>query len=177
MFLRNRLVHFFHLDGEIERLKGRLRELETELSQDENFGILNRNGLLHFANKQPRGITRHLVLIDIDHLHELNHRYGYEEMNRRIRSMFSIPVQGSDCFVGKFFSGDEVLCVAGVRREDAEAIVKKLEVSAAENGISFTWVMGVWKTEEDIAKVALTLAQMNLEKKVAQRRRLAQTGV
>ena len=124
---------------------------------------------MHFARKQPREIQRFLIFIDINNLHDLNNRYGYEEMNRRIRRLLAVPIRSSDCFVGKFFSGDEVLCVTGIHREDAEAIVRKLGESAAANGLSFTCEIGVWNTEEAITEAALKLAEKNLKAKAVRR--------
>ncbi|MBD3249503.1 hypothetical protein GF336_05640 [Candidatus Woesearchaeota archaeon] len=140
-----------------------IRKLELNLSFDENYGILNRSGLLNFARKQPRGIKRHVIFIDIDNLHALNQQNGYEAMNNRLRAMFSIETRQSDCFIGKFFSGDEILCVTGTKKQDAEAVLEKLKRAATKNELSFTYALGTWNTSENLEREASKLAEKVLK--------------
>jgi hypothetical protein len=85
--------------------------------------------------------------------------------------MFSIPVRGSD-FFGRFFSGDEIICVTGPRKQDAAAMIEKLRRSAGANDLSFTYAVGVWHTDESIEGVAMKLAnQVMLSKSNARRER------
>src|SRR3972149_6988341 len=87
--------------SEIEALNRKLQEL----SWDQVFGMWTRTAFLQFCRVMPRG-RRALVFIDLDHIHELNHKLGYAEVDRRVRSTFSIPLRSSD-IVARGDSGDE----------------------------------------------------------------------
>ena len=62
----------------------------------------------------PRSL-RVVTFLDLDNLHPLNEEYGYDEINRGIKEIFSIPFRRSDV-VARWFSGDE-----GARYSPAEA--------------------------------------------------------
>ena len=148
----------------IQDLEKRLMKIEKELGFDSNFGIWNKSGLLYFAKKQPRGIKRYLVYLDLDNLHNLNNTFGYEKVDEKIKNMFRIQLRESD-FIGKFFSGDEFIIVTGPKRQEASTVLNKLKESAEENGLAFTSVIGVWDTNEELEEVAMVLAQKVLDKK------------
>ncbi len=164
MLIRGLLHKILSYNKELIMMKEKIARLEKELGYDDSFGILNRNGLLRHCRRQARGQERWILFIDIDDMHGMNARLGYEETNRKIRSMFDISRRESD-LIGRFFSGDEILCISGTRRKDARALLKRLKIKATGLGISFTSAVGKWQTGQDISQAALALSEQVMREK------------
>jgi GGDEF domain-containing protein len=128
-----------------------------ELSWDSVFGMWTRTAFLQFCRVMPRG-ERIVVFIDLDHIHDLNHSLGYAEVDRRVRSTFSIPLRSSDV-VARWYSGDEIVILFDNDRDSAVAKVKELEASASGQGLSFTFEVGQWRVgEQDVVDVVNALS-------------------
>lgn len=164
ILIRGLLHKILSYDQELSMMKEKIARLEKELGYDDSFGILNRNGLLRHCRRQARGQERWILFIDIDDMHGMNAQLGYEETNHRIRSMFDISRRESD-LIGRFFSGDEILCVSGTRKKDARALLNRLRKKAAGLGISFTSAIGKWQTDEDISRTAHRLSEEVMREK------------
>jgi GGDEF domain-containing protein len=152
-----------------------LRSKVEELSRDQVFGMWTRGAFLQFCKVMPRG-TRTVVFIDLDGIHALNYRVGYSEVNRRIRSTFSIPFRSSD-LVARWFSGDEIVMLLDCDLEGAGVKIAQLRESARENGLTFTHEIGEWEVGwQSITEVVDELADRNCRKKKSSRNRSLQRG-
>lgn len=111
----------------------RLQAENAELKYNPNYGILTRQGL----EMEHRKLTgpRIAVMIDIDHLHELNARYGDQEpVNALLRAAFDF--RHEDLLIsGNWASGDEI---AFIIRSDPEGFMFRLAASLASHGLSAT---------------------------------------
>jgi GGDEF domain-containing protein len=152
-----------------------LRSKVEELSWDEVFGMWTRGAFLQFCRVMPRG-TRTVVFIDLDGIHSLNHRVGYSEVNRRIKSTFSIPFRSSD-LVARWYSGDEIVILLDCDLEGADIKISQLQESARGQGLTFTHEIGEWEVGwESITKVVDALADMNRKKKASRDESLQRGG-
>lgn len=162
------------LKGIIGKLLGfsnQIIELERrvkELGWDDCFGIHTRAGFRHTCRMQPRG-TRVLTFLDFDRIHELNETFGYEEVNHRIKELFSIGLRKSD-LAGRHFSGDEIVMLLDVDDLTAAAgILEKLQARASTLGLSFTWAYRQWSSGNGLQDAVIELAEEVQEKKQARR--------
>jgi GGDEF domain-containing protein len=141
---------------QIDSLSAKLEEL----SWDSVFGMWTRTAFLQFCRVMPRG-ERILVFIDLDRIHDLNHSLGYAEVDRRVKSTFSIPLRSSDV-VARWYSGDEIAILFDNDRDSAIAKVRELESSAAVQGLTFTFEVGQWRVgEQDVVDVMNALSAAN----------------
>ena len=116
--------------GEIEYLQARV----TELSWDETFGMLTRNAFLQYCGQLPPG-GRSIVFLDLSEIGNLNNLYGYAEVDRRVKLIFS-SLQIPGVTVARWYSGDEIVLLFDVSRDPGKWITK-LRRRAQRYGISF----------------------------------------
>ena len=131
----------FNIQEEIETLKIKLREL----SWDEPFGMLTRNGFLHLC----REITpqfRRVVFIDLDGIGDLNLELGYSEVDRRVKSIFEEFGNSSE-IVARWYSGDEIVLVFD-DLIDSDHRIQQLFKAAKTVGISFVYASGIWHKKQ-----------------------------
>lgn len=158
--LRKLVGKLFGFEAEIELL----REQISQLSADPVFGMWTRNAFLQFCHVMPRGL-RVLTFLDLDNLHQLNDRYGYEEVNRRIRAIFSIPFRRSD-LIARWFSGDEIVILFDADQEFALRKIGQLEEAARQQGMAFHFELGIWDVGKDpVEKVIDELSEKVLGQK------------
>ena len=119
-----------------------LRAQIVRLAYDRAFGMLTRPALLDRAERLPNG-EYFVLALDLDGVHELNGRVGYEEVNRRVRESF-VPAFRHTDLVGRWFSGDEILVLLPYDSSAAIGLVKRLHREAAANDLSFTHALGTW---------------------------------
>ena len=135
-----------------------LRQQVRELSWDETFGMWTRGAFLQFCQVMPRG-PRVVIFIDLNHIHELNERLGYAEVDRRVKATFSMPFRRSD-IVARWYSGDEIVILFDAGRAGAARKLEQLEQSAADQGLTFFWAIGDWEVgKKDIETVVNSLAE------------------
>ncbi len=150
----------FGFQDQIDSLTKKL----AELSWDSVFGMWTRTAFLQFCRVMPRGL-RTVVFIDLDRVHDLNESVGYAEVDRRVRAAFAIPLRSSD-IVGRWYSGDEIVILFDNDPESARSKLAALELSAAAQGITFTWEMGIWNVGvQSIVDVVDALASTNKAKR------------
>ena len=150
-----------------------LRMQVDELSRDPVFGIWTRNAFLHFCQVMPRSL-RVVTFLDLDNLHKLNEEYGYDEINRRIKTLFSIPFRRSDV-VARWFSGDEIVILFDADQDFALRKIAQLEEEARLQGMSFHYQIGIWDVGKDpIEKVVNELADQVMAQKAWTKQQLAQ---
>ncbi len=141
----------FGYEEEIEDLK---QQIET-LSWDSLFGMWTRGAFLQFCHVMPRG-DRVVAFIDLDRIHKLNEELGYDEVDRRVKAMFSIPFRRSDV-VARWFSGDEIVILFDSEQDGAEIKIAELVESGKDQGLSFKYEIDVWAVGknpiDDVVKV------------------------
>ncbi len=141
----------FGYEEEIEDLK---QQIET-LSWDSLFGMWTRGAFLQFCHVMPRG-DRVVAFIDLDRIHKLNEELGYDEVDRRVKAMFSIPFRRSDV-VARWFSGDAVVILFDSEQDGAEIKIAELVESGKDQGLSFKYEIDVWAVGknpiDDVVKV------------------------
>lgn len=158
--LKKLIGKFFGFEAEINQLQDQI----SQLSMDPVFGMWTRSAFLQFSQVMPRSL-RVVVFLDLDNLHKLNDQHGYEEVNRRIRAIFSIPFRRSD-LIARWFSGDEIVILFDADEEFARRKVDQLEEAAKQQGMSFHFQLGIWDVGKDpVEKVVDELAEKVLELK------------
>ena len=159
---RRLAAKIFGFERELEALRQQIREL----SWDAIFGMWTRGAFLQFCQIMPRG-RRVVAFIDLNEIHDLNERLGYNEVDRRVKAMFSMSFRRSD-IVARWYSGDEIVILFDSDQTGAEAKIIQLEKSAAEQGLTFFYHLGEWEVgKEAIEEVISVLADQVTAKKVA----------
>ena len=120
-----------------------LQEQIEHLRWDTAFGMWTREAFLQFCQIMPRGV-RILAFIDLDQIHVLNEEYGYAEVDRRVKSTFSVPFRRSD-IVARWYSGDEIVILFDSDQAGAVSKMDELDHSASNQGMSFKFVFGDWQ--------------------------------
>lgn len=139
----------FGFNAEIELLQEQINQLST----DPVFGMWTRNAFLQFCHVMPRGL-RVVVFLDLDNLHVLNDQHGYEEVNSRIRAIFSVPFRRSD-LIARWFSGDEIVILFDADEEFALRKIGQLEEAARQQGMSFHFQLGIWDVGKDLVETVV----------------------
>jgi GGDEF domain-containing protein len=137
--LKSIVGKIFGFNGEIQELKEQIEHLRWDTA----FGMWTREAFLQFCQIMPRG-KRILAFIDLDRIHVLNEEYGYAEVDRRVKSTFSVPFRRSD-IVARWYSGDEIVILFDSERSGAESKMAELVGSASSQGLSFKFVLGNWE--------------------------------
>lgn len=141
------------------------------LSHDDAFGMLTRPALLFQAGRLPVG-NYFLLYCDLDQMHDLNRRLGYEAVNDRVRLSFALGFRHTD-LVGRWFSGDEILLVLPDDSRMVWGLVQRLQREAKAQGISFTFALGTWQqpVEELVSAVNRLTRQVLRQKEVSMKQR------
>lgn len=158
--IKKLIAKLFGFEAEMELLKEQI----SQLSMDPVFGMWTRTAFRQFSQVMPRGL-RVVAFLDLDNLHHLNDQYGYEEINRRIRAIFSIPFRRSD-LITRWFSGDEIVILFDADEEFARRKIDQLEEAARQQGMSFHFELGIWDVGKDpVEKVIEELSAKVLTQK------------
>lgn len=169
--LKELIGKLFGFEAEIEQLKEQI----SQLSMDPVFGMWTRNAFLQFSYVMPRGL-RVVTFLDLDNLHKLNDEYGYEEINRRIRIIFSVPFRRSD-LIARWFSGDEIVILFDSDEGFALRKIGQLEEAARQQGMSFHFQLGIWDVGKDpVEKVIDELAEKVLGLKAWEKQQSSKIG-
>ena len=130
---RNVIGWLFGFNSEMKRLKEQLKDL----SWDTAFGMYTRSGLMTLAKSQFLG-KKSVAFLDLDRIHELNERYGYDEVDRRVRSAFSANTRKGDALAARWWSGDEILLVLDCNTDRAYHVLERLASVASTQKLAFT---------------------------------------
>jgi len=162
--LRQLVARLFGFDREIAALHEQIREL----SWDTAYGMWTRGAFLQFCQIMPRG-TRTIVFLDLDRIHILNEKLGYNSVDRRISAAFGGLFRRSDV-VARWYSGDEIVILFDADHEAALRKVEQLARSSRAQGLTFTYAVGEWEVGvEPIEDVVERLATDVSAQKVAAR--------
>jgi GGDEF domain-containing protein len=100
---------------------------------DDAFGMLTRAGLEARLDRMTSAVD--VLFCDLDHIHDLNARLGYTEVNALIRSAFQLR-RGDAILIGRYFSGDEIILVAPAG--DGRGLAERLQLRLGAVGLSAT---------------------------------------
>lgn len=127
----------------------------VELGWDTNFGMYTRNALLRYCRALESG-TRQVAFIDLEAIHSLNLRYGYEEVNARVSAAFDTTWRREHT-VGRWFSGDEIAIVfdGDTSPQKAQSCIGELEGRAHAQGLRLTWALGRWDVQSESIEEAM----------------------
>ena len=85
-------------------------ELIQALAHDPIYGCYTRPGLEFVAWPEIQPRARYIIFADLDNMHGLNDKFGYTEIDRRIR--LSLTARTTDAFsCGRWYSGDEIIWI------------------------------------------------------------------
>ena len=136
--LKRLVGKIFGFDKEIHGLQEQVKEL----SWDTSFGMWTRGAFLQFCHVMPRG-SRFVAFIDMNSIHKLNERFGYSEVDRRVKATFSVSFRRSDV-VARWYSGDEIVILFDSDQIGAEGKMIELEKSAQNQDLGFEYEVREW---------------------------------
>ena len=149
--MRKLIGRLFGFHAELAELQEQIRELQW----DRPFGMLTRGAFIQHCAVMPRGV-RNIAFIDLDAINVLNDRYGYTEVDDRVRATFSVPFRRSD-IVARWYSGDEIVILFDSDRQGAERKLRELAESASANGLSFQVSQGEWEVGQQAIEDAVAI--------------------
>src|SRR5512135_1762743 len=117
-----------------ERELDLLRRKVQDLSWDDPFGMWTRKAFLARCQQQPAG-RRRVGFLDLADLGKLNLKWGYTEVDRRVKATFACLSQGPE-LVGRWYSGDEIVILFQAGRPIAPGL-RRLEEAARANGLAY----------------------------------------
>jgi len=130
IILAEQCLHAQHLSGDIIQVDlSAVRDRVEKFSYDPAFGIMTRPALEFRlrAMKYPQDF----ILLDIDHMHELNKDYGYEVVNRKVRSALrEVAIE----MAGRWFYGDEILIVPSLNTN-----IELIKYHFSTSGLTFKY--------------------------------------
>lgn len=108
----------------------------NRLERDATYGCLTRAGVdRRWARTRKAG--RAVVFGDIDAMHELNARLGYEEVNGRIRrALARLTTRPDDVIGGRWYSGDELVYI--VPATDGDGFARRMQRAFEAEGLGIT---------------------------------------
>jgi len=122
--------------------KRELEELVHSLAWNARFVCYTRPGLEQLVWNDIAGSAQFVIFIDVDDMHALNEKHGYEGVNEIIKKSLSI-LRASDYIAGQWFSGDEfaVFVTHDPERDNSNPIelCQRLHASFHANGASATF--------------------------------------
>lgn len=122
------------------------------------FGCLTRQGLtIHWKGIERRA-NQAIIFIDLDKMHELNERLGYEEVDRRIHAVCS--VLGSQ--MARWYSGDELILSCPI--EKSLPFAMQVEAMFVAQGIGATWAIAPLTGMKLEVAVAIAAADVQRQK-------------
>lgn len=128
-----------------------------KLHQCPTFGCLSRQGIDAYWQSIRRKKGLSIVFLDVDNMHDANAKYGYQEVDKKLKSAFS-KIR-SDERLGRWYSGDELVLL--VSQDGAFIAADRILQALLNEGLSATF--GIVKAEgeflSDCVKKASSLVQ------------------
>ena len=148
------VVLMMALSGYLIWRQNRLERSVTHLMVDATYGVLTRNGLdLRWRQLGAQADRLEVVFFDLDELHAANERYGYADVDRRIRA--ALQVRASDLCVARWYSGDELVIVVGAG--DGHGAAERILARLRANGLSATF--GVVPAQRHLAQAVMAASR------------------
>lgn len=145
------------------RTKKELDELVQSLAWNARFDCYTRPGLEQVIWPQIAGTIQFVVFVDVDDMHSLNEKHGYDGVNEIIKK--SLAVRFSDYVAGQWFSGDEFAIFVGDNPDrvgsDPVELCHRLIDSFRSNGASITLGVSPVASQDltDVVKPAFEMVQ------------------
>ncbi len=160
--IRNLVGILFGFNEDIATLEKRVKSL----GWDPVFDVHTRSAFLELTEIQPRQRCT-AVFLDFDSIHKKNELWGYEEVDRRIRSTLAFERRSGD-LVGRWYSGDEIVMVLACMPHIAIAVLNRIREVASAHNLSFTHAHKEWHPGiDDIHETVRDLSQNVMERKVS----------
>lgn len=157
------LLRLFSNAEDTRRLRSEivsLRRQVSALSWDEPFGMLTRTAFLQHC-RELLPASRLIAFIDLNEIGLLNHRYGYQDVDRRIRASFSM-FQRSPHVAARWYSGDEIV-ILFAENSDPASLIERLRRAAGVNGLSFVCAWGDWTCWREPVETAIQRLSTQVE--------------
>lgn len=119
---------------------------------------------------QPDAVY-HILVLDVDHMKEMNSQLGYDETTNRIKKMLSV-LRADEYFVAQFQSGDEFVIILDAFKygsEDIMRVIARLSAAGDEQGVSFTYLVKKDVPAEDGVETIKALFDQLVVMKAARR--------
>ncbi|MFH1539459.1 MAG: hypothetical protein ABIH66_10905 [bacterium] len=147
-----------------------LRRKYEKMLWDPNFEIFSRAGLDEII-ENSMDEYRTVAFIDFDDVHQLNQKYGYDDVNRRIRSTLRRLAKSPEVFVARWYSGDEMVVLSGHDEWMTASLVEEASKTGECNGVPFTHQTGGWDGKTPFKHVVDDLSNrvLSLKKQIKSR--------
>jgi len=99
-----------------------------DLCYDDSFGMLTRNGLKYYMERNDFDYN-YSIFIDFISMSEMNRELGYYSVNDKIKCLFE---NEKESLIGRWFSGDEIVILT-----NNLDIVKRLVNKSKYLGLNF----------------------------------------
>lgn len=121
-----------------------LQKQNQSLAWNDEYGCYTRRGFEKLLWPQISTAATYIVFFDIDDMHGLNDKHGYDGMNELIKE--SLSMRESDFMAGQWFSGDEfVVCITDKdphrRESNPIEFAARLQEIFMENGVPATFAV------------------------------------
>lgn len=145
--------------------RNELEHVLNSLILDPAYGCLTRAGLDLYWQLSSHPCQA--IFFDLDNLHALNSQYGYAYVDTLINNSLHLR-SGNDgreadiLTIARYMSGDEIVILIPLE-SDARAMIARLKISLAENGLSAMFAYGT--VENDLHSVLSELTQNVMQQK------------
>lgn len=154
------LAKIEELEYRIVDLEEENRELQTanrELAWNAGYGCFTRQGFEKNVWPKIEQQARWIIFFDIDDMHGLNKKHGYDGMNAIIKK--TLARRGGDYMAGQWFSCDEFIVVitdSDPDREESDPVKfsSRLGQLFKENGAPATFAIAPVLSSDLITNVA-----------------------
>jgi hypothetical protein len=141
-------------NGELLDTIAKLQNTIESMKVCPSFGVLTRQAVDYV----DFGDSTHLIFLDFDKMGECNAKWGYSEVDKKIKQIFSV-CRKSDVSPIRWYSGDEFIVVGNFKA--LTKIVERLSNEAGTVGMSFTYALAVLNKSniENSVKYASNIVQ------------------
>ena len=155
-----------------------LQELVLDLAWNDRFGCYSRPGFEKVIWPQIAEDAEWIIFFDIDDMHTLNERHGYDGVDALIKK--SLSVRSTDYVASQWQSGDEFLiCLTrnkGRVTSDPVALCERLNEQFIENSVPATFGIAPVTSKELTENVRPAAELVREEKKANRRGRINQVS-
>lgn len=110
------------------------RQMLAHVSIDPSYNVTTRPAV-DLELPRIHGDASHVVFFDIDHMHELNEKHGYDKVNGMIKR--AVHVRCDDVLLrARWFSGDELIVI--LKGSDPVSFCTRLQTALKNEGLSAT---------------------------------------
>jgi len=135
----------------------KMQDTIEKLSHDSVFGCYTRQAVELRWSEFSLG-AHAVIFIDIDDMHSLNAKFGYNGVDERIKTSISNH-RKNDVIAGRYYSGDEIIFI--IHNEKIVQCAERIQSNFISNGLSVTIGIStqIENTLQDTVKPAMNLVQ------------------